>query len=48
MRLRVLVAIASYGNNNDVHLHRLIREYRAMRHDVKVVVLSNVSKPLDD
>jgi 2-polyprenyl-3-methyl-5-hydroxy-6-metoxy-1,4-benzoquinol methylase len=47
VRLRILVAIASYGTNNDVHLHRLIREYRAMRHDVKLVVLSNVSKPLD-
>ena len=47
VRLRILVAIASYGTNNDVHLHRLIREYRVMRHDVKIVVLSNVSKPLD-
>ena len=48
LRLKVFVAIASYGRNNDVYLQRLIDEYLAMRHDVRIVVLSNISKPLPE
>ena len=42
--LRVLVAIASYGNGNDKYLHRLLEEYRAMPFHVDVVILSNIEK----
>jgi 2-polyprenyl-3-methyl-5-hydroxy-6-metoxy-1,4-benzoquinol methylase len=47
MRLRILVAIASYGTSNDHYLSRLIREYRSMSFDVKIVILSNIKKQLD-
>lgn len=43
-RLRILVALASYGTSNNDHLERLIHEYRAMAFDVDVVILSNIDK----
>ena len=44
--MKVLVAIASYGARNDAYLDRILAEYRASRFQVRVVVLSNVSKDL--
>jgi SAM-dependent methyltransferase len=44
--MRVIVAIASYGTNNDHFLAQLLAEYHAMPYDVHVVVLSNVAKNL--
>lgn len=43
-RLRVLVALASYGTSNNGHLARLIREYRSMAFEVDIVILSNIEK----
>src|SRR5208337_1353936 len=45
-RLRVLVAITSYGTKNDAYLLRILEEYRSMPYDVDVVVLSNTRKAL--
>ena len=41
---RILVAIASYGTNNDKYLAALVREYRSMLFDVSIVVLTDRSK----
>jgi 2-polyprenyl-3-methyl-5-hydroxy-6-metoxy-1,4-benzoquinol methylase len=46
--LRLLVAIASYGKAGDKYLPRLIEEYRSMRFDSHIVVLSNVKKIVPD
>jgi SAM-dependent methyltransferase len=43
-KLRVLVAIASWGTKNDPYLSQLVSEYRSMSFDVDVVVLSNEAK----
>jgi 2-polyprenyl-3-methyl-5-hydroxy-6-metoxy-1,4-benzoquinol methylase len=43
-KLRVLVAIASYGTANDIYLLRLISEYRSMPYATDIVVLSNIPK----
>ncbi len=43
---KLLVAIASYGTNNDSYLARLIEEYQAMPLSVRIVVLSNLQKPV--
>jgi 2-polyprenyl-3-methyl-5-hydroxy-6-metoxy-1,4-benzoquinol methylase len=45
-RMKVLVAIASYGTKNDGYLAQLVREYRSMQFDVSIVVLTNVDKNL--
>ena len=45
-RLRLLVAIASYGEKNAQLLKRVIDQYQAMDLDVDVVVLSNVPRDL--
>ena len=45
-RLRILVALASYGTANDRYLLRVIQEYRSMSFDVDVVILSNLKKQL--
>ena len=45
-RLRLLVAIASYGEKNIEFLKRAIRTYRSMAMDVDVVVLSEGPKDL--
>jgi 2-polyprenyl-3-methyl-5-hydroxy-6-metoxy-1,4-benzoquinol methylase len=46
--MRILVAIASHGRNNDPYLEQLIAEYQSMPHDVHIVVLSNLSKPVPE
>ena len=44
---KVLVAIANHGTKNRAFLDRLLGEYRSMqRHDVDIVVLSNIPKDL--
>ena len=43
-RLRVLVALASYGTSNDRYLEQLLRAYRVMSFDVDIVILSNIEK----
>src|ERR1700686_355548 len=45
-RLRILVALASYGTSNDHYLLRLVEEYRAMSFDGDIVILSNLKKQL--
>jgi len=45
-RLRILVAIANFGSGNRDFLDRLLDEYRQMRFDLDIVVLSNVPKDL--
>src|SRR5829696_1813328 len=47
--LRILVAIASYGLKNVGHLQAVIRSYREMPFDIRIVVLSEAQKlrPLD-
>jgi 2-polyprenyl-3-methyl-5-hydroxy-6-metoxy-1,4-benzoquinol methylase len=44
--MKVLVCIASHGSRNDEYLHRLLDQYGNMPYEVKVVVLSNIEKPL--
>jgi 2-polyprenyl-3-methyl-5-hydroxy-6-metoxy-1,4-benzoquinol methylase len=44
IRMKILVAIASYGTGNDGYLSRLVQEYRSMSYDVHIVVLSNEPK----
>src|SRR5215467_11650345 len=46
-KMKILVAITSYGTANDKYLMRLIEEYRSMSHDVDIVVLSNIAKSVD-
>lgn len=43
-RLKILVALASYGTSNDHYLLRLIKEYRSMPFDIDIIILSNISK----
>ena len=45
-RLRILVALASYGTSNDHYLLQLIREYQSMSFHVDVIILSNLNKQL--
>ena len=42
--MKVLVALANYGTNNDPYLKRVLDEYRKMPYRVDVVVLSNLPK----
>lgn len=42
--LKLLVAIASYGDSNDRYLARIIQEYRSMSFKVDIVVFSNIRK----
>jgi SAM-dependent methyltransferase len=46
-KLKILVAIASYGSTNDGYLNRLVKEYRSMSFDVDIVVLTNIKKEID-
>ncbi len=46
--LRVLVAIANYGEGNRRYLDRLLAEYRAMSLPIDLVVLSNIPKDLGE
>jgi 2-polyprenyl-3-methyl-5-hydroxy-6-metoxy-1,4-benzoquinol methylase len=43
---KVLAAIASYGTSQDHYLKKVLAEYRKLRMPAKVVVLSNVMKPV--
>ena len=44
---KVLVAVANHGTKNKPFLDKLLAEYRSMdRHEVKIVVLSNIPKDL--
>lgn len=43
-KMRILVAISSYGASQDQYLLRLVKEYRSMSLDLDIVVLSNVHK----
>jgi 2-polyprenyl-3-methyl-5-hydroxy-6-metoxy-1,4-benzoquinol methylase len=45
-RLRLLLAIASYGNRNIELLKRIIAKYRGMQMDVDIIVLSEAPKNL--
>jgi 2-polyprenyl-3-methyl-5-hydroxy-6-metoxy-1,4-benzoquinol methylase len=44
--IRVLVALASYGNRNEQYLSRVIEEYRSIPYQVHLVVLSNIPRDL--
>jgi SAM-dependent methyltransferase len=44
--LRILVAIANYGQGSRQYLDRVIQEYRSMPWHVDIVVLSNIPKDL--
>jgi len=44
--VKILVAIANYGTKNMHYLDILIEEYRSMKYDVDIVVLSNIPKDL--
>ena len=44
-KLRVLVAIASYGRSNDRYLELIVEEYSSMAFAVDIVLLSNIDKP---
>ena len=44
VQMKLLVAIASHGTNNDGYLARLVSEYRSMSFPVDIVVLSNLPK----
>src|SRR3984885_16286465 len=41
---KILVAIASFGVNNDSYLACLIKEYQSMSFHVAIVVISNLQK----
>jgi O-antigen/teichoic acid export membrane protein/2-polyprenyl-3-methyl-5-hydroxy-6-metoxy-1,4-benzoquinol methylase len=43
-KMKILVAIASYGTRNDRYLAELISRYRAMPYSFDIVVLSNIAK----
>jgi SAM-dependent methyltransferase len=45
-RLSVLVAIASYGTGQDHFLEKVISEFRKLEMDCRIVVLSNLDKPV--
>lgn len=47
-KLKILVAIASYGRGNDQYLAQLVKEYQSMSFDVDIVVLSNVQKEVGE
>jgi SAM-dependent methyltransferase len=46
--MKILVAIASYGNRNDIYLRRLLEEYARLPYEVHIVVVSNIPKELGD
>jgi SAM-dependent methyltransferase len=45
-RLRVLVALASYGDKNLDYLKRVIQTYQRLPHNVRIIVLSEAPKDL--
>src|SRR5579863_1648656 len=44
--MKLLVAIANYGQKNDAYLRRVLSEYRSMSYQTDLIVLSNVDKDL--
>jgi len=44
--MKILVAIANHGTKNQRYLDQLLREYRSMRFEMRIVVLSDVPKHL--
>ncbi len=46
--MRILVAIANYGDGNRAYVERLIDEYRRMSFDVDIVILSDRDKRFGD
>jgi 2-polyprenyl-3-methyl-5-hydroxy-6-metoxy-1,4-benzoquinol methylase len=44
--MKILVAIANYGTGNDGYLAQVLGEFRRMRHDVDIVVNTNIKKEL--
>lgn len=44
--MKILVAIASYGQKNDAYLSRVLSEYRSMPYQADIVMLSNISRDL--
>ena len=45
-QMKILVAIANYGNKNMGFLNTVIKEYRSMSYRIDIVVLSNIPKVL--
>ena len=46
LQMKILVAIASYGTQQDHYLQKLLQSYRSMPFDVHIIVLSNLDKQL--
>jgi 2-polyprenyl-3-methyl-5-hydroxy-6-metoxy-1,4-benzoquinol methylase len=46
--MKVLVCIASYGTNNDIHLAKVLATYRAMPYETDIIVFSNIDRDLGD
>ena len=44
--VRVLVVIANYGLDHQVHLKQLIKEYRAMNYDIDIIIISDIPKDM--
>jgi len=44
--MKILIAVANYGTQNDRYLNQLLTDYRSLPHEVDVVVLTNVPKNL--
>jgi SAM-dependent methyltransferase len=44
--MKILIAVANYGTNNDRYLSRVLSEYQKMPYQTDIVVLSNVPKEL--
>lgn len=47
-QLRILVAIPHHGSKNRQFLDRIVREYQSMDHEVSIVVLTEVDKPVPE
>jgi 2-polyprenyl-3-methyl-5-hydroxy-6-metoxy-1,4-benzoquinol methylase len=43
-RVRIIVVIANYGTGNDVHMRRLLQEFRSMKLQLELHVLTNIPK----
>ena len=44
--MRILAVIVNYGRANDRFLAQVLKEYRSMRYDLDIVVISNIAKDL--
>jgi 2-polyprenyl-3-methyl-5-hydroxy-6-metoxy-1,4-benzoquinol methylase len=42
--MKILVVVCSYGTKNDVHLEKVLEEYRSMPYDIDIILLSNIQK----